>query len=496
MERIAKKPPAALANRPAPGPPAALPFVKAQFEGQLLRVERPGDPAMVVKVQSVDDAGVHLTDAKGVTRFPPYPLDFFAKPVDQIRVPYPGQPVSTALCTVAFEGPAPAMERVPSTLRNTRWSTAFLESKRQVADPLADEAVKALSDAQLRGLSGRLMTRLAQGDDALYAEYPAPVRDYLTQASALPAWADAEKIRLGKSLFQKHQAHVVMILGCAALPTLYATPGVAKVLGTTDRLNTHTLQRLTETMDFVRDVMEPGELKPGSDGVRATQRIRLMHAVVRHQINKSPQAGNTGIQGKPINQEDLAATLMTFSWVVVASMMQLGQQVSPQEAEAYLHTWKVVGSLMGIDADLLPDNMADAMALMHALAQHQQAPTPEGKELTRNLVGSMGSTMPLHALHFMPTAAANHLLGKDVGHNAGLEQHGALAFLGNVLNRTTDAVTARSPAIRAIRDKLLQGVVNATFRAGDETRTNQVHAPEPGDDPKASRSGLGVCPFL
>ena len=50
----------------------------------------------------------------------------------------------------------------------------------------------------------------------------------------------------------------------------------------------------------------------------------------------------------PINQEDLAGTLMTFSCVVLDALKKLRVGYSAAEGEAFLHAWKVVGHFMGV----------------------------------------------------------------------------------------------------------------------------------------------------
>ena len=55
----------------------------------------------------------------------------------------------------------------------------------------------------------------------------------------------------------------------------------------------------------------------------------------------------------PINQEDLLGTLTTFTVVVIESLEKMGVTVSDEHRDGYLHTWLVVGHLLGIDYDRL-----------------------------------------------------------------------------------------------------------------------------------------------
>ncbi len=53
--------------------------------------------------------------------------------------------------------------------------------------------------------------------------------------------------------------------------------------------------------------------------------------------------------GRPMNQFDLAMTNLAFSSVVLLGIRALGIFPSKQETESFLHFWRYVGWLMGID---------------------------------------------------------------------------------------------------------------------------------------------------
>src|SRR5256886_11416078 len=58
----------------------------------------------------------------------------------------------------------------------------------------------------------------------------------------------------------------------------------------------------------------------------------------RHLVGQSGQWDSTW--GTPINQEDLAGTLLSFSCLPTTSLQKLGVPVLPEEAEAYLQDRK------------------------------------------------------------------------------------------------------------------------------------------------------------
>jgi hypothetical protein len=96
--------------------------------------------------------------------------------------------------------------------------------------------------------------------------------------------------------------------------------------------------------------------------------------------------------GQPINQEDLAYTLMTFSWVAVRGLRQLNLGLSREEEEAILHCWRVSGYHMGIDVELLPEGLEESEAAFDIMKarlsdyEPQDEKGEQGRALTQALM--------------------------------------------------------------------------------------------------------------
>jgi hypothetical protein len=174
----------------------------------------------------------------------------------------------------------------------------------------------------------------------------------------------------------------------------------------------HVKQRIFETAQFLFDTMDTGALEPTGRGVRTIQKMRLMHAAVRHLLLKgATPAWDVARYGQPINQEDLAGTLMTFSVVTLDALKRLEVPVSGAEADAWLHTWKVVGTLLGVQAELLPVDVADGEQLMEAIRDRQWEPSTDGTALGSALVGLMQSYFPGALFDGLPVALIRTLAG-------------------------------------------------------------------------------------
>jgi hypothetical protein len=107
--------------------------------------------------------------------------------------------------------------------------------------------------------------------------------------------------------------------------------------------------------------------------------------------------------GKPINQEDLVGTLMTFSWAVLHTWKRFEIVVSPEEEDAWIHTWNVIGALLGVRDELLPNSPSDAQALTDAIMDSQFESSQAGQALARSLLDAVNKIVPPGLGGYFPT---------------------------------------------------------------------------------------------
>ena len=205
---------------------------------------------------------------------------------------------------------------------------------------------------------------------------------------------------------------LVVVLLCASLPECYGCGKGAHVLDMTNRLSGQAHRRIFETAQFLMDVMAPGGMAPGGYGIRTTQKVRLMHGAIRHMASRNKEWNTEW--GLPINQEDLAGTLMTFAIVAIDGLAKIGIALSPAQAEAYLHAWKNVGHVLGIEPDMLPNDVEDARALMNAIRQHQHQRTDAGIALMSALTDFMDGLVMEAMMEGLLNALVWHLSGDEV----------------------------------------------------------------------------------
>ena len=299
---------------------------------------------------------------------------------------------------------------------SSRWTDALLDRMRELGDPVADIPVAAVLERDGVDAVRALMRSLVRVDQPVPEELPDEIQAYLLETLPLPEWADADRIKRGQQLFETWGVQIAICLFCASLPSSYAAANGVKALYLTARLDTDARRRVMETGQFLIDVLSVGGLGEHGKGRRTIQRVRLMHAAVRHLI-KARNELTPGMWhpdwGTPINQEDLAGTLLSFSYVVADPLRRLGVRVGAKDVDAYLHLWNVIGHLLGVRDELLVSDVADAAALVESTERRQFRASPEGQELTGALVDLLDELTPLHRLDETIPPLIRHLIGEE-----------------------------------------------------------------------------------
>ena len=298
---------------------------------------------------------------------------------------------------------------------------AILDAARTRGDVLGDATVAAVFKAGDTAAVGRLLSSLMR-DDQKPGDLPAPVAEYLKKTGELAERAP-ETAAAGERMFSEHGPEIMMLLCCYSLPSSYAAKKGVQVLHRTAYLAKRPNRRLFETAQFIADVLSPGGLGPAGRGVRTAQKVRLMHAAIRHLILTDTSAPwDVTELGVPINQEDLLGTLMTFTWLILDGLTRLGAKLTPRDQQAYLETWLAVGRLMGIEPQLLPRTVAEAQATTALIERRQVAESPEGREMTAALLGMMQSNLP-HPFKSMPGCLIREFVPPNVATFLGIPSH-------------------------------------------------------------------------
>lgn len=356
-----------------------------------------------------------------------------------------------------------------------RWSNEKLDAFRQVKDPLADDVIAAIFKRGQADAVNALMGSIFRTTEPIPPQLPPEAKAYFENVG-LPSWMDEKQVKLAQGLFTRAGWQIATGLFCSSLPQAYAAAKGARVIASTQGMTKHVKQRVFETAQFLFDVMDEGALDPNGRGVRTAQKVRLMHAAVRHMLLTRPNpAWDSGLLGMPVNQEDLAGTLMTFSVVTLDGLRLLGVPYSPEEGDAWLHTWKVVGHVLGLRDELLPTDLIDAEELMEAIRDRQWAPSEDGRILIRPLVAMMQDYFPGTALDGFPIALIRTLAGDHCADLLGLPPSDwtrALVDGATLVDQLIPQSDTRSPGAKLLAwasHAIMEGIVLAE-REGKDAR--------------------------
>jgi mpaB/rubber oxygenase-like protein len=273
-----------------------------------------------------------------------------------------------------------------------------LDEFRERTDDALDPLVIGLPPQQIGPMLGVLFRsdQIPESDSGLRA-----LLDRLPPV----AIAEPEAVAEGQELFRLFGPECLLILGCYSLPAAYAAAQGVQVIHRARRLEDDGIRRLTETAQMVVNLMVPGGLEPGGIGARSARKVRLMHALVRQHVRAMPRPAWSAAYGEPINQEDLAGTLLTFSLLVLDGLKKIGAVVSPAAEHGYYALWSHVGAMLGVDERLRPRTTDAAVALAARIGERQFRASPEGQHLARELIKVNDALFPvpgygLSLMHF------------------------------------------------------------------------------------------------
>ncbi|MCB0550301.1 MAG: DUF2236 domain-containing protein [Phaeodactylibacter sp.] len=351
------------------------------------------------------------------------------------------------------------------------WTNSALDAFRYQGDPEADEAMALILANKGKEEAYRIFDVLIRNIEMPVLQLPVEVRPFLAATDSLPDSTDPEAIADAHRFFLDHGAKCLFLLYYKSLPLLYCMHKGAPVLTRTSRLTNNDksqrifARRIAETGQFLIDVMTPGELTIRGRGIRAIQKVRLIHAAIRQFIRED--GWDEQQLGLPINQEDMAMTLMTFSVAVLDGLEKFGIQEPRPLQEAYLQTWKAIGHNLGINEALLPDSVADGRLLMNTIMARQAAASADGQLLTQALVDFAQSVLKNEKLALAPETLIRFLIGEEYAGMLGLQPRGGCltAALPHALRALFRLGERLEDKIEAPLDEVLKLLSQQTVRA-------------------------------
>lgn len=173
-------------------------------------------------------------------------------------------------------------------------------------------------------------------------------------------------------------------------------------------------KRLLETLQFILQISESVDaMKPGGVGNISSIRVRLLHAYLRTLIC-TRERYDTGRYGVPINDLDSAATISSFSSIIIwLGLPRQGIWLRKQEIDDYLALWRLVAYYLGVPDEPFASQQT-ARALMESLLVSELDPTNTGRFLARNILNGLENRAPAHASMGFMEAMVRQLNGKQL----------------------------------------------------------------------------------
>ncbi|QFZ20350.1 DUF2236 domain-containing protein [Saccharothrix syringae] len=261
---------------------------------------------------------------------------------------------------------------------------AAFEALKFQGDPLADAVVADLVATNRVDLVNEVLEHFRANDQPIPEQLPGPVREFLVATDAPPAWVEPDRIARAYDFFVDDGMHVASVLTFGAMINCYAHARGARALTLTHGLD-QPQRRLSETSQFVMNMMGRDAFGSGGSFVPTIQKTRLIHAAVRHFLIASGR-WDVEADGVPVCRQDMVGALLIFSVQVVEGMRRIGISVTEQEAQDYYYVWRAAGAMLGIPAEAVPESIEDARELSATVVEAAYGPSPEGVVLTRHLL--------------------------------------------------------------------------------------------------------------
>lgn len=317
------------------------------------------------------------------------------------------------------------------------WSDdAFLDHLRELGDDAADRCVGQLLEGGDVQAVNRLFATVTTEGGLLAPDVPEPLRTFVEDTSTPTFEIDFERIDRGQEAFLDHAAPVALSLLASSLPQGYAAPNLSRILHLSGDLNHHPFLRLLGVLQMVIDVCGRHGFEPGGTVHLVAAELRLLHAGIRRIVPRHlPDYEER--YGVPVNLEDMLATIMGFSLLVIRGLRNLDCGLDDREAEDLYYVWHVFARLMGIhppddpgSPEYVPRDLTAAGEFYATYARRhfvEAAENPEGVKLAQENVDMMVHLLPrpIRALggRALVETISLDLLGDEGARRVGLPTH-------------------------------------------------------------------------
>jgi hypothetical protein len=234
-------------------------------------------------------------------------------------------------------------------------------------------------------------------------------------------------------------------------------------------------------------------------GWHSVVKVRLLHSRVRRQIRRRNKDWDTTHYGIPINQEDMMATLLSFSISVLKSVRKIGAPwLTEHEEHAYLHLWRYIGFVIGVREECNPlSSMNRAHGTIESVVLHLLHPDDRSVAIANHVLQAVAHRPPnsdwTPAMH---SEMARWLLGNPLSEALGIKRS-ILCYLYTfkimiVLQLVALILPLMINSNTTFGRKMAHTVRSAIVAHAKRVEKSTETSPDPNPDPQLE---VGSCPF-
>ncbi|WP_260508751.1 oxygenase MpaB family protein [Mycolicibacterium farcinogenes] len=254
-----------------------------------------------------------------------------------------------------------------------------------VGDEPMDRLVDWMATAGMAQMRPLFEKALVSGIDNV-PEAPEPLREFFISVETVPDWVDRAKLRKGQRALLRGGSDGMSVARDVSLLGGYQFSGFNKTLLRTGALEKGSNKRFAETMQWAMDVISEGGLDPLGVGYRSTLHVRLIHSFVRRHVAAMPD-WRTEEWGLPVNQTDMAATLVGALVAPPVATLGMGILPAPGELDAIAHLTRYVGWLIGVEDEWLPRTFRDSIRVLYHTSTALAIPDETTQQLSVPMAG-------------------------------------------------------------------------------------------------------------
>ncbi len=267
-----------------------------------------------------------------------------------------------------------------------KYADAQLDRMRYICDPIADAVAARVERQRPSQMIDEVFARASSEGGAF--------KDFLEHAFEVPAWVDWDAIEHARRVNLAFANVRGIALLVSSLVEGYSLSKAAHVLIATGRLHQDVLKRVYETSQMSHNINVPNGIKPGQPGHRTIMEVRLLHAMVRKYLRQ--RGWDTALYDEPINQEDMAFTIIEFDHLSIRGMERMGAELSADDKAASQHLWQYAAYLNGVDECMIPRSVDEEIYQYDRIRDRQRNPNQESRELALAVIGALAGKPPFN----------------------------------------------------------------------------------------------------